>query len=76
MFNIYYTIREGLCSQRIVFIYFTLCTLSKDQPMEGKYMLKNITSCSRDHRVRSHKYFSVIFALSNALILALYVAIC
>ena len=49
MFNIYYTIREGLCSQRIVFIYFTLCTLSKDQPMEGKYMLKNITSCSRDH---------------------------
>ena len=49
MFNIYYTIREGLCSQRIVFIYFTLCTLSKDQQMEGKYMLKNITSCSHDH---------------------------
>ena len=27
-------------------------------------------------RVRSHKYFSVIFALSFALILALYLAIC
>ena len=28
------------------------------------------------YRVRSHKYFSVIFALSFALILALYLAIC
>ena len=27
-------------------------------------------------RVRSHKYFSVIFALSFALIIALYLAIC
>ena len=55
---------EKECVQLLFFKYLSLPEITQNIKVEGRA------------GVKSHKYFSVIFALSFAIILALYLAIC